>query len=394
MTGLLQPLRDLRHYMRLSPLAKEERRRDARGLPATDPGNDACIDAALDWIGRAQDNTTTHDGGVARHFGLNEGPGGGWGPSYPETTGYIIPTILEFAHRRKDPKLLDRARRMLDFLVKIQLPDGAFQGGVIGATPVRATTFNTGQILMGLAAGAQEFGEPYMASMHRAAQWLVDTQDPDGAWRKHGSPFTAAGVKTYETHVAWGLLEAARLAPQQRYGEAGLANVRWALKAQQANGWFSDCCLIDPSRPLTHTLGYVLRGVVEAYRFSNDAMFLEAAERTATGLLGPLEADGFLAGRLDSSWKPAVDWACLTGTVQIAHCWLRLHQITGKPEYLKAGKAGNQYVRRTVRMEGPDGIRGGVKGSFPVGGEYLIYEYPNWAAKFFLDSCLLEKDLA
>src|SRR5207244_2718076 len=159
---------------RLSPLAQEERRRDLRGLSVEDPGLDATVSAVSDWIAQAQDNSATHDGGVARSYDLNNG----WGPSYPETTGYLIPTVLAM------PGWRDRARRMLDFLLHIQMSDGAFQGGVIGATPVRPTTFNTGQILMGLAAGAREFGGAYEQAMHRAARWLVETQEPDGAWRK------------------------------------------------------------------------------------------------------------------------------------------------------------------------------------------------------------------
>ncbi len=388
LTYVLGPIRAARHYLTLSPLAREQRRRDRRGLPDADPGIGVCIDACLGWLGRAQDNSPTKDGGVARDFGLNTG----WAASYPETTGYIVPTMLEFASRRKDDALRGRTRRMLDFLAAIQLPEGAFQGGVIGAKPVKATTFNTGQILLGLAAGAREFGRPYEQAMHRAAQWLVETQSPDGAWRKHGSAFTAAGEKTYETHVAWGLFEAARLAPSEKYGEAGLANVRWALGAQIPNGWFENCDLNNPERPLTHTLGYVLRGVLEAHRFSRDACFLDAAQRTAHGLLGALRADGGLPGRLNRDWQPAADWCCLTGNVQIAHCWLILFQLTGDPEYLRAGRIANQYVRRTIRLDGPDGIRGGIKGSFPIWGEYLTYEYPNWAAKFFLDSQLLEQD--
>src|SRR5437867_13270359 len=106
MTPILQPLRELRRYLRLSPLAKEERRRDLRGLSVEDPGLDATVSAVSDWIAQAQDNSATHDGGVARSYDLNNG----WGPSYPETTGYLIPTVLAM------PGWRDRARRMLDFL--------------------------------------------------------------------------------------------------------------------------------------------------------------------------------------------------------------------------------------------------------------------------------------
>jgi hypothetical protein len=34
-----------------------------------------------------------------------------------------------------------------------------------------------------------------------------------------------------------------------------------------------------------------------------------------------------------------------------------------------------------------------VKGSFPVSGGYVRFQYPNWACKFFVDAISLERDL-
>ena len=50
----------------------------------------------------------------------------------------------------------------------------------------------------------------------------------------------------------------------------------------------------------------------------------------------------------------------------------------------------NRFVRRSVRLDAPPEIRGGVKGSFPVSGSYGAYEYLNWAAKFLVDAMQLE----
>jgi hypothetical protein len=386
---VLSPLREAKRRWDLPAPAKEEARKDRQGLPESDPGIDLAVREALNWIGRAQDCSVTHDGGIARHFSLVSG----WGPSYPETTGYIIPTVLKFARISGDQSLLDRGRRMLDWCLKIQFPNGAFQGGPIGAEPLVPVTFNTGQILLGLAAGAQEFGEPYRTSMIRAADWLVQTQDADGCWRKNPSPFAAPGEKVYDTHVAWGLFEAARVLPEKHYERAALANVAWALTKQQGNGWFRDCCLTDATMPLTHTLGYALRGVLEAYRFTSDEKFLAAARLTADGLLSALRQDGFLPGSLFFNWKPAAKWACLTGTVQVAYCWLALYEIKGESRYKTAGEAANKYVRRTQDINGRPEVRGAVKGSFPVDGEYGTSQYLNWAAKFFIDSNLLEKEI-
>ena len=372
----------------LPPAAKAEARNDSHGLPPEDPGIDRAIDEVAGWLCRAQDCSASADGGVARHYSLITG----WGTSYPETTGYIVPTLLAYARLRNDQHIRERARRMLDWLVSLQPPRGGFQGGPIGSKPVVPVTFNTGQILLGLASGAREFWQ-YREPMRRAADWLVKTQDPDGCWRKHPTPFASPGEKTYETHVAWGLFEAARLEPSKPYAEAALANVRWALQWQRENGWFEKCCLTDPSRPLTHTIGYALRGVIEPYRFTNDEFYLKAARKTADGLLTAIRNGGFLPGRLDRNWRGTVEWACLTGSVQIAHCWLMLYQYTGDIRYRHAAYAANSYVRRTMRVGGPPETRGGIKGSFPVSGEYGTYQYPNWACKFFVDANMLEKEI-
>jgi hypothetical protein len=289
----LERLAPYAEYLRLPAALRREFRKDLRGPGMSDPGAETAIDLGVAWLFRAQDHSTSADGGVARHFDLMAG----WGGSYPETTGYIIPTLLDYARIYKKQEAYGRARRMLDWLVSIQFPDGGFQGGVIGSKPRMPVTFNTGQILIGLAAGVQQFGDVYLDSMIRAADWLVSTQDPDGCWRKHSTPFAIEGEKSYETHVAWGLFEAARLEPGRGYGEAGLRNAYWALNCQQADGWFEKCCLTDPSRPLTHTLGYTLRGLVEAYRFSRDDRLLKACVKTADALARMVREDGFLTGR-------------------------------------------------------------------------------------------------
>jgi hypothetical protein len=279
---------------------------------------------------------------------------------------------------------------MLDWLTSIQFESGAFQAGPVDARPVVPVTFNTGQVLLGLASGATAFGTLYDDAMSRAADWLVATQDADGCWRQHPTPFAAPGEKVYETHVAWGLLEAARVAPSRGYEEAALANINWALTHQEANGWFRHCCLTDVERPLTHTLGYALRGIVEGYRYSKDQRLLDAAQRGADGLITAVQPDGFLPGRLRADWSAAVEWSCLTGSLQVACCFLLIYGETGESQYRDAALALNRFVRRSVRLDAPPEIRGGVKGSFPVWGRYGAYEYLNWAAKFFVDAMQLE----
>lgn len=386
---VLKLIKNIMDIARLPYFAKMEYLHDQIGIPNRDPGPEVSIREAVEWILSAQDNSLSKDGGVAGSFSLISG----WSTSYPETTGYIIPTLLAYSRRTGNDRVKARAKEMLDWLVSIQMPNGAFQGGLIGSGPVVPVTFNTGQILLGLSSGAAEFGEKYQRSMRSAAEWLVTTQDPDGCWRRHQSPFAGSGEKTYDTHVAWGLLEAARIEPNAHYDKAALANIEWALKFQHGNGWFDRCCLTDPAHPLTHTIGYAMRGIIEAYRFTVDRRFLEASIRTANGLLHPLSDDGFLPGRLDSKWSGTVPWSCLTGSLQVACCFFLLYQITSNQKYKEAAIRINNYVRKRFQVKGAQGKSGGIKGSFPVNGAYGTYAYLNWACKFFVDSNTFELSL-
>ncbi len=334
----------------------------------------------------AQDRSKSADGGAARDYSLIRG----WSSSYPETTGYIIPTLLDYARLTGDTSWRDRALRMADWLVSIQLPCGGFQGGKVDALPVVPVTFNTGQILLGLAAAERETGR-YREPMRRAADWLVATQDADGCWRKHESPFAAPGDKQYETHVAWGLFEAGQIDRDRGYVECGFRTIDWALRDLPANGWYARCSLTAATNPITHTIGYTLRGVIEACRHSPENRWLDAARRTAIGLASTQRDDGFLPGMLDSNWRGCGEWACLTGTAQVASCWMLLDHALGTNTFTPYAQRANQYLRRTVRLDAPEGMQGGVKGSFPVDGAYGAFEYLNWAAKFTADSLMLER---
>jgi hypothetical protein len=186
-------------------------------VPLVDPGSEVVIDAAMNWLCLAQDASASRDGGVARDYNLRTG----WASSYPETTGYIVPTFLDFAAWSGNADARVRAQRMLDWLVRIQMPCGAFQGGKIDSTPVVPVPFNTGQIVLGLAAGEIAFGR-YRDSLRRAADWLVANQDADGCWRNHQSPFAIAGDCWRQS--VWSLEEATRSRRWQTFAGRSATN--------------------------------------------------------------------------------------------------------------------------------------------------------------------------
>ena len=123
--SILRPLRAVRDYWQLPSAAKVEYRRDRWKPAEEDPGIERSISAGIAWLARAQDQSASRDGGVARHFSLITG----WSTSYPETTGYIVPTMLAHAAAAGDADARLRALRMLDWLTSLQFPEGGFQAG-------------------------------------------------------------------------------------------------------------------------------------------------------------------------------------------------------------------------------------------------------------------------
>jgi hypothetical protein len=298
--------------------------------------------------------------------------------------------MLTCAEFWQAPDLRQRALRMLDWLVSIQKLDGSFQGGLVDSSPNVSVSFDTGQILLGFAHGVREFGEEYLEPLGKAADWLVATQEPEGYWCRFQPPYVVPGQTTYQTHIALALFEAGKVSGNDSYIQAAIKNVNWAADIQHNNGWFPRCCTCNFDEPITHFVGYALRGLLAAYEHTGDQRFLSHALKTAEGLLSATDENGFLPGCLNQDWQGTVAWSCLTGTAQVAECWLLLYGIVGKTRFRDAAYQANAYVRRTLRLGGPSETRGAVKGSFPVEGDYCAYRYLNWATKFMIDANLLE----
>jgi len=383
-------LRAIRAHPLLNPIALGERWRERFARHPADAQHEPHLAAAIEWLVRAQDATT--DGGIARAYSLVWHPSyrrGGWQPSYPETTGYIIPTLYGAARRLGRSDLAARAERAARWEIEIQLPTGAVRGGVIGA-PESPAVFNTGQVLLGWLAAFGETGQGSFAdAARRAARYLVATLDPDGHWRSDNSRFARADATLYNTRTAWALAEAGARLDERRFTAAAARSLQAAADLQTENGWLPRCCLTDPEQPLLHTLAYAIRGLLEGGRVLGEPRLLHAAERAARSLTAKVRTDGWMPGRYRSDWSPAVRWSCLTGQAQMANNWMRLAEITGDATWLEPVPAVLRFLKRTQNRDSADpGVRGGIKGAWPVSGAYGAYEVLSWATKFFADALM------
>jgi hypothetical protein len=314
----------------------------------------------------------------------------GWGASYPETTGYIIPTFLHYADTFNEPEARQRAIRMADWEVQVQLHSGAVRSGMLDVK-VGPAVFNTGQVLFGWTSAFAATGdERYARSAAGASEWLVNNQDEDGAWRKNLSVLTTSSVQTYNVRAAWGLALSGQEFNERRWSDAALKNADWTVAQQTRNGWFSSNAFSNTEAPLLHTIGYVLEGLLGIAELSHTEKYVRSVVNGIEPLIQIYDRTGGLKGRYSQRWRPTVSWRCLTGEAQVALVLLRLSKIAGEKGYAEIGKSILEGVAKQQDLDSPHPESyGSVSGSQPIWGGYGPFNYLNWAAKFFMDALLL-----
>jgi hypothetical protein len=346
---------------------------------------------AVSWLKRAQD--VTGDGGVSGRFHLRNG----WTSSYPETTGYIIPTLLKLAELQSDGRFVNRAERCVHFLLATQLDSGAFSAAEIAENRTEPSPFNSAQIIHGLLAWHCYSGDARaLDAALRAADWLISVQDPDGAFRKH----SYRGVPTtYSAHASCWLTELGVHTGDIRYQQAAIRHLDWVLDHfVPESAWF-DLCGFDAEDHAeglgsAHTIAYTIFGVLYMSQLLGREDGIQAARRAARAALYCAEREGGLPGVMTSKWRPAASFTCLTGNAQMALIWFRLFEVDGDQRYLTAASNAIEEVKRAqiMHLQHP-GLRGGIAGSAPIWGDYIQYALPNWAAKFFIDALLTKKEV-
>jgi hypothetical protein len=343
--------------------------------------------AAIGWLYAAQD--ANDDGGVSHSYLVGQR----WMRSYPETTGYIIPTLLNWSRITGETEAEGRALRMADWELDGQLESGAIPE-LTGGHP---TVFDTGQVIFGWTCAYRHTGdEKYLDAARRGADWLLDELGEDGVWR-HSSDSGGPG-RVYNARVAWALLELGLRAESTDYEEPMRRFLEWGLKQEKADGWYDRNCLTDDAGPLLHTIAYTMRGQLESALLLGDARFLESSRRTARRLVATVKDNGFMPGRFRPDFSPAVSWSCLTGMAQTSIVWRRLASLEdtsaeeGRRFSEAASKVNGFLIGRQDRSSSHPGMRGGIRGSYPIHGAYGKWRVLNWATKFFVDALLIETD--
>ncbi len=348
------------------------------------------LEASIKWLQKAFE--VNDKKGVSAAFNLIENE---WMVSYPETTGYVIPTFIAYSEFTGKNEYLQDAIKMGEWEISLQWENGGIgePSGVYGLKP---RVFNTAQVMLGwLALYEKTSDQKFLDATIKSADWLVEIQESDGSWKQN----TYMGSKTYHSRVAWALSETFKQTGEIKFLRSVEKFLNWLYSKTFENGWFSDTSLSDPGKPWTHLYAYTIFGLSELLHSNisenHKKKIIEILNTVSEKIVNLIEYPNKnylgLPGEFTQDFNPDYNWTCLTGNAQTALFLRRFGETTGNEKFIDYSDKLTDETKLAQYLKTKDkNIYGGLGGSFPINGGYSPFTIPNWAVKFFADSLLLK----
>lgn len=309
---------------------------------------EACRKAAQ-WI----DKNSVPGGGIINNSSLRE--------SYPEVTGYYIPTLMKWGFS-------EPAVTYAKWLCSIQHADGAWYD-TEGKDPY---VFDTAQILKGLLAVRGRV-EGVDQAIRKGCDWLLSNVQENGrlttpskdAWGEDG-----ICSELIHLYCLSPLYEAAEVFGKPKYREAAEKVADYYIREHETE--------IKTFGFLSHFYAYVMEALCDIGREELARESMKQMERL-------LDEKGYVPAYRD------VDWVCSTGMFQLAIVWFKLGDL----------EHGNKALSYAAKLQNESG---GWYGSYPTKNAPKATdrkEYPDyfadaeisWAVKYFLDAVYYKNKL-
>jgi hypothetical protein len=331
--------------------------------------------AGLGWLIRSIDATERK--GSSHIFSRWRYPVSGWHLGYPETTGYIIETLLDYHPYFPALQLEDYAFECGNWLLTQQLADGSFPALLAGSqTP---SFFNSGMIAFGLVRlQERKFDEIREDALANLAIW---------AGKQLINPVQfAERSASYYSRAIWGFTLLSRYLKDELLEQMLKAIALKLSEKIKDNGAVLAWGFNAKDRAFTHTIAYSWRGFLELADLWQKNDWIENCKVFLQKLESELIKSPFLAGDYDTDWDGNYQYRCVTGQAQCSLIAFRMFDITGENKY---SELGNKLMKAILRdqKEGKfdPQLKGAIPGSVPLWGPYMRGKYPNWAVKFYLD---------
>jgi uncharacterized protein YyaL (SSP411 family) len=347
------------------------------------------LKVALEFLMESIDH---ENGGSRAYFSRILNPRSGWSAMYPETSGYIIPTLILCSEKFNEDIYMIKATQMANWLLSIQFEDGGFPALLYNKNNLEKSIFNSAQILIGLVSIYKETGfEKYLIAILKCANWIITNQNIDGSWTKFN--YKKDFTPSYYTRVAWPLLLVWELTYDDRIMIAANKTLQLIAKRKGENGFIKYSGFEKNSYAFTHTIAYVIRGFFESSQILNNNEYEEISVKWSEYLVSSFLLNGKLPGAYFDNNKKVGYYECLTGYCQLAIIWLKTYDLTNDARFKIGASLAIDRVSNLLPKKNFLYKKGGVQGSYPFFGRYYLFRQPNWATKFFIDAIILESGL-
>ncbi len=168
-------------------------------------------------------------------------------PTSPDVTNHVIELLGQYG-----PLYRAEVVRGVGYLKQVQRLDGAWFGrwGV-------CYLYGTGLVLPSLQAAGEDMNAPYV---RRAVGWLLDHQNADGGWgescRSYDDPSCGGRGESTASQTAWALM--GLIAAGEARSEAAARGVRFLLDTQQPDGAWAETAFTGTGFPRAFYLRYDL----------------------------------------------------------------------------------------------------------------------------------------
>ena len=309
---------------------------------------------------------------------------GHWSSAYPETTGYLIPTLLKSSYKLYRDNYYNIAVDQITYFNALLSHNNA-----IPCTRANETKyfFDNAQILLGLMFLPESIQKDEVrVLMDKLYSYLILSIENSGKVIRGN--YKDNYTPSYYSRAAWPiLLYESRF--HKEFSEKALILLNYCASLKNKNHSFNDCSFDGSELAFTHTIIYSLRGLWESSLLTNDHSLKENTLNSVRWMLENLlsESDIEFYGSYDQNWQADTSFICSAGSSQFALLCLLIYKHTGESAYidkipqimtpvLKSSK--NSLIKRHYA----------IPSSIPVWQKYQRFRYTNWTQKFVVDFIL------
>lgn len=266
--------------------------------------------------------------------------------AYPEVTGYIIPTLIQYGY-------YNEAKEAVKWLLSLQKENGAFCGIPGTDDEYKEYIFDSGQILRGLLEFTEdaEINNKIRIAIEKVCDYMINQMIENGK---------AGFITQYKDNTfAVEPILIYTLAPLKK-AAIYLGKSEYLKKIENCLEFYISHIDFMKPETLTHFLAYQMEALIELDK-------KELIEDIIVYIQNSFDKKGFIPG------KKNANWTCSTGNAQIAICCY----LTGRHEL------GNKIMTELEQLQLSTG---GFMGSYGESAEYFPSTEISWADKYYLDA--------